>query len=429
MRRLAQRSHDSGTMKENVGRSDQLLRFALAPALAGYALSRARQNALSALVAAAGSAAVFESALSRTCPLNALFRRDTRSLLERRPGAMGAAAVAAIGATALAARALVRARRSIPLRGRTVIVTGGTRGLGFATARAFAREGCKVAICARDAAELVRAHEELRQAGAEDVLALRCDVSNKGEVETFVREVTAHFGPIDVLVNNASEILVGPLSATTDADLERMFQSIFWTVYHPTMAVLPDMRARGFGRIVNVTSVGGKSPLPHVGAYAAPKFAATAFSETLAAEVAGDGVCVTTITPPPMRNASHVNATYKGDPTREFIWFAGGLANPFTSIDPERAVRTIVRAAKEGFAESAVAPSAWLLARIHGLSPNLSAALFRLASRLMPNEVAPSEAETRKGSDIERESDSKAVQFIRVATAPSGAEYRQTHKP
>ena len=123
------------------------------------------------------------------------------------------------GVRALSAvRALVN-RRGFAFQGKVVLITGGSRGLGLVMARQLAREGARLAICARDADELERAREELAGIGAE-VLALTCDVTERTQVEAAVRMVVERLGPVDVLINNAGVIQVGPMELMTTAETE-----------------------------------------------------------------------------------------------------------------------------------------------------------------------------------------------------------------
>jgi short-subunit dehydrogenase len=276
-----------------------------------------------------------------------------------------------------------RRRRHGSLRGEVALVTGATRGLGFLIAGELAREGCRLAICARDEHEVDRAVEDLQQQGAE-VLGVPCDVSQQDAVETLVARVTDHYGRIDLLVNNAGVIAAGPAQVVTVDDLEHALGVMFWGLAYPTVAVLPQMRARRRGRIVNVTSVGGKVAVPHLLAYGAAKFAAAGFSEGLRAELARDGITVTTIVPGLMRTGSVFNATFKGQPEREFAPFAVLASLPFLSIDAERAARQVVTATKRGEAERILGLSAALLARFHGLFPGLTADILGLINRALP---------------------------------------------
>ena len=210
----------------------------------------------------------------------------------------------------LAVRAALRWWHEYDLRGKTVLITGGSRGLGLVLAREIAREGAHVAICARDEDELERAYEDLTGRGARAVLTVACDVTRREQVEDMVRVVRDHFGQIDVLVNNAGMIQVGPVEVMTLDDYEESMRTHFWAPLYAMMAVLPDMRQRGDGRIVNISSIGGKVSVPHLVPYCASKFALSGLSEGLRSELAKDNVMVTTVCPGLMRTGSPDNAFF-----------------------------------------------------------------------------------------------------------------------
>src|SRR3954471_5085592 len=236
---------------------------------------------------------------------------------------------AGVGA-AVAATALLR-KEDDSLRGQVVLITGGSRGLGLSLAREFASRGCRIAICARDPEALANARRDLQDRGAE-VLTLECDVADRQAVEAMIARVLSHYGGIDVLVNNAGEIQVGPVDAMTIGDFERAMNVMFWGTVYPTMALVPHLKQRRAGRIVNITSIGGKVAVPHLLPYTCAKFAAVGFSEGLRAELTGKGVKVTTIVPGLMRTGSHVNALFKGQHEREFEWFRLGASLPGPSM-------------------------------------------------------------------------------------------------
>ncbi|HKO51450.1 MAG TPA: SDR family oxidoreductase [Polyangiaceae bacterium] len=332
----------------------------------------------------------------------------------------GAAALLASVLGSAAARRLHR----ISLRGKKVLITGGSRGLGFAAARRFLRQGADVAICARSEPELLRASAALREVAqsvglsshgrAPDVLALRADVTEPEAAKQLVADVLQRFGRIDVLVNCAVEITIGPLEALGSADFHQSFRGIFFALYEPTMAVLSHMKSRGFGRIVNVTSVAGKAPVPHSGTYVAGKFATTGFSAVCAAELRKYGIRVSTVLPPPLRNGAWLNGSYKGLADQELSWFARALQSPLTSIDPERAARAIVRAAEEGRVESMVSPISFLQARLHALCPTLSVALAALidARSMPPSPLGASALPALTGEEIVSTSESPSVRAV-----------------
>ena len=291
-------------------------------------------------------------------------------------------AAAGIGAL-LATRAAVRRWREYDLRGKTALITGGSRGLGLVMAREFAREGAKLVICARDPAELERARADLQGRGA-DVLAVPCDVTNRSQINEMVYIARDRFGQIDVLVNNAGVIQVGPLEVMTLEDYEQAMNVHFWGPLYTTLAVLPEMKRRRDGRIVNITSIGGKISIPHLVPYSASKFALVGLSEGLRAELAKDGVVVTTVCPGLMRTGSPRNATFKGQHRAEYAWFSISDALPITSMMAERAARQIIAACRRGDAEVVLSIQAQIAARFHGLFPGLTADLLGLVNRLLP---------------------------------------------
>lgn len=292
-----------------------------------------------------------------------------------------AMAVAGISVAHLIRR-LVRGPR-LDLRGKTVLITGGSRGLGLVLAREFAKSGCRIAICARDPRQLDHARRDLESRGAE-VIAERCDVSNPDEVRGLVAAVEARFGDIDILVNNAGIIQVGPLETMSQEDFRRAMAINFWGLANCTFALLPRMRERRTGRIVNITSIGGKVAVPHLLPYSAAKFAAVGFSQGLHSELAKDGIKVTTIVPGLMRTGSPVNALFKGQAELEFTWFSLGDSLPLTSINAERAARRIVKATRRGEAEVTISVQAKLLRIAHGIFPGTVTRVFGLMNRLLP---------------------------------------------
>lgn len=290
-------------------------------------------------------------------------------------------AAALLGAT-LVCRELLQRRGVASLEGAVALVTGGSRGLGFLLARELVREGCRIAICARDAVELERASRDLAREGTE-VVALVCDVSDRAQVERMVAEATRRLGPVDILVNNAGIIQVGPIETMSLSDFEQSMGTMFWGTVYPTLALLPDMLRRQSGRIVNITSIAGKVSVPHLLPYDCAKYAAVGFSEGLRAELNGRGVTVTTIVPGLMRTGSFLNALFKGQHDKEFTWFALGASLPFISMDAERAARQIVQALKRGSPVRILSVPANVLARFHGLMPGTSASVINRLGRLL----------------------------------------------
>ena len=305
-------------------------------------------------------------------------------------------------ASALALRAVIRQTRRVDLGGSVVLITGGSRGLGLALAHEFGQHGCRLAICARDAAELVRAKDELAAKGYEVFTAV-CDLTDTAQVNTLIADVTAHYGQIDILVNNAGIIEVGPVQNMSRKDFEDAMAVDFWGVLDTILAVLPQMSARKSGRIVNITSIAGKVAFPHLLPYAAAKFAATGLSEGLHSELKRDGITVTTIVPGLLRTGSYFHALFKGDKTGEFTWFSIGDNLPGGSISAGRAAREIVAATRNGEAERILSIPASLLSRFQGLAPNTSAGLLTLINNavLPPPSDAPGSETISTGKEAE----------------------------
>ncbi len=297
-------------------------------------------------------------------------------------GTVAAGTVAGIGALMLA-RAAWKSFREASLRGKVALVTGGSRGLGFAIAQELAREGAQVIICARDEAELRWAQRDLQSMGPE-VLAIPCDVGDKEQVHRMFEQIRDRFGALDVLINNAGQISVAPIHSQTIEDFEEAMRVIFWGTVYPTLETLPGMLARRNGNIANVTSIGGRVSIPHLVPYSTAKFATVGFSEGLHAELSKDGIKVTTVVPGLMRTGSHVNAIFKGDHRKEFAWFSLGASNPLTAMDARRAARKIVSAIKRGRADVVLSWQAKALAFAHGVAPGTVSNVLGVTNRIMP---------------------------------------------
>ncbi len=277
---------------------------------------------------------------------------------------------------------LAKSKPAQPLmRGQVVLVTGSSRGLGYLLARDFGREGCRLVITARDAEELEKAGQDFKEMGFA-VKAIPADVSKKEDVERLIDEATAFYGRIDIVVNNAGIIQVGPESTMRLENFEEAMADDFWSGVYTTLKVLPQMRQRGSGQIVNITSIGGKVAVPHLLPYSAAKFAFTGFSEGLRAELKKDGISVTTIVPGLMRTGSYINAYFKGEQEKEFGWFSLGASLPFISMDAEAAAAQIVEATRLKKPERILSVPANLLARFHGLFPGTTSEIMTLVNNL-----------------------------------------------
>ena len=183
------------------------------------------------------------------------------------------------------------------LKDKVALVTGGGRGIGKAVALHYAREGARLAICARTAAEIEAAAKEIRSAGA-DCLALACDVSLEDPVMKLIEEAEKRFGRIDVLVNNAG-VMTRP-APVADFEIKKWDYTIAVNLRGPflvTKAVLPIMLRRRRGSIVNVSSSIGRGAYANFAAYAVSKWGIEGFTQTLAAEVKSQNIRVNSVEP------------------------------------------------------------------------------------------------------------------------------------
>jgi short-subunit dehydrogenase len=280
--------------------------------------------------------------------------------------------------------------------GKVVVITGGSRGLGLALARTFLHRGAKVALLARDPEALERARQLL--AGHGTVFVRPCDVRDKTQVEQAMTDVRQEFGEVDVLVNNAGTITVGPMDSMTIEEYREALEVFFWASLYTTLAVLPSMRKRRSGRIVNISSIGGKISVPHLLPYSVGKFALAGFSEGLRAEVAKDSICVTTVYPGLMRTGSPRNADFKGKHRAEYAWLQLSDATPGISISADRAARQIVNACEYGKAELIISLPAKVAIKLHGLFPSAASIALATANRLLPT-AAGTNGTKRKGTE------------------------------
>jgi NAD(P)-dependent dehydrogenase (short-subunit alcohol dehydrogenase family) len=274
-------------------------------------------------------------------------------------------------------------RRRINFAGRVVIITGGSRGLGLLLARRFRAEGARLALLARNPDELQRAAMSL-DPQKRRVLPIVCDVTNPAQVTAAVNIVLQHFGRIDVLINNAGVIQVGPVEHMALSDFQHAMDVHFWGALHPIEAVLPHMKRRRAGRIVNIASIGGLVAIPHLAPYTASKFALVGLSDALRAEVRKDGIFVTTVCPGLMRTGSAIHAVMKGRHEAEFGWFGTLSALPVVAINANRAARKIVNACRHGVPHLTITPQARAMAILDRVLPNTMASLMATTARFLP---------------------------------------------
>lgn len=333
-----------------------------------------------------------------------------------RAAAVGAAVSGGMmlaGGAAAAALLAVGVRRwresAYDLDGRNVLVTGGSRGLGFAIAREFLRRGSRVALCARNPAELERAAAKLAAYG--EVFTHACDLTRPEAAAAAVEAVRQRWGRLDVLVHDAGIMQVGPWETMEEADFRAAMDLHFWAALRLAQAALPEMIARRSGRIVNISSIGGVVAVPHMLPYTASKFALAGLSQGLASEVRRHGVRVTCVCPFLTRTGSQDKVEVRGRHRDEFAWFATSGSLPVLTQSAGAAARAVVRACRRGQALAVLALPGKLAALAHGVAPSLTTAAMGVANRFLPAPLPPgAESAAQSGGDSYNDFTARVVQ-------------------
>ena len=277
-----------------------------------------------------------------------------------------------------------KAESRYDFRRKVVFISGASRGLGLVLARQLAAQHARLAICARNEHELEKAKKQLQEQYAAEVIALPCDVSKPEQVQEVMAEVVAHYGRIDVLINNAGQIIVSPLQNNEMADFDQLMQVHFYGTLNCVHAALPHLRKQNESRIVNISSIGGRFSVPHLLPYSASKFAVSGFSEGLRAELHKEGILVTTVYPGLMRTGSPRNVEVKGEYEKEYKWFKISDSIPGLSVSANKAAGQILRACRRGDATLTISLPAKLAAAIHGAFPGLVVEANTLVNKFLP---------------------------------------------
>lgn len=197
------------------------------------------------------------------------------------------------------------------LTGKTAVVTGGTRGIGYAIAEALVSAGANVAITGRIEAEIENATSRLNQIGPGTISGYVCDVRHYDQVKL----VFAGFGVVDILINNAGIGIFAPVESMSPEDFRAVLETNVFGVFYCCHEAIPLMKKRGGGYIINISSLAGANAHPEMAAYNASKFGLNGFSEALMQEVRHDGIKVSYIMP------GSVNTEFGGDePSDEKSW-------------------------------------------------------------------------------------------------------------
>jgi short-subunit dehydrogenase len=298
--------------------------------------------------------------------------------------------------------------------GKSVVITGGSRGLGFALATELVKEGANVTLLARDRTELLRAKNYLQNnfAGAK-VQAFVCDVNEENHIQEAFRRILFRYGTIDVLINNAGSVAAGPFEAMNIEDFNAQMKIHFYAPLKAIQNVLPIFKKKGSGKIVNIASIGGKVPVPHMSSYCASKFALAGLSQTLSAELAKDKIQVTTIYPGLMRTGSPIQGVFKGDSEKEYSWFAIFDNTPGLTVSASNAAKQILNAVRAGETELIISTPAKTGAMFYANFPQIFTALTSIANRFLPQDFTD---QRRTGAEVRDWLDSKAwaKPFLRI---------------
>lgn len=326
--------------------------------------------------------------------------------------------LALIVAAILALARLMRTQRALSFARRTAIITGGSRGLGLELARQLADEEARLVLVARNEAELESAARELEARGAR-VLTLALDVTDEDAPLIAVREAVKKFGTLDLLINNAGQIQVGPLEHMSEGDFEQLLDLHVRAPLRWMRASAPYLKKSKSGRIVNIASFGGLVPVPHMAPYVTSKFGLVGLSDALRTELAKDGVAVTTVCPGTIRTGSHVAARFKGRHKSEYKMFK--LAATLMGVSAPHAAKLILDAARHGDPIITFPIPVAAASVLYRVFPNTAALTLALVNRLMPGPTEDDEGDwlvagaelEEKTADIPGESraDASVVEF------------------
>jgi len=227
------------------------------------------------------------------------------------------------------------------LKGKAAIITGGTQGIGRATAMALAREGAAVAIAARGRELLDKTTEEIRAAGGK-VVAIQADVSKAADCERLVADTVKAFGRLDILVNNAGSTATGEFASVSDAAWQADFELKLFAAIRLSRLAIPHMRKQGGGRIVNITNIGAKQPRAKSMPTTVTRAAGLAFTKALSKEFAPDNILVNTVCIGLVRAGQHERRAQSAGTAVEQLYAAMGKDIPLGRVGRADEVANVV---------------------------------------------------------------------------------------
>ncbi len=312
---------------------------------------------------------------------------------------LGTYSALAIG-TYLLSKSIMRARRTFPLNNKVVLIAGGTRGLGLVLARKIAREGGKVVICGRSEKSLKEASLDLEKITSKH-LAVPCDITDKEQVKQLIQRINAELGTVDVLINNASIVQVGPMDLMDEEDFQKAMDVHTWGPLNLINEVLPEMKRKKIGRIVNIVSVGGIISYPHLLPYTISKHALSGLSKGVTAEVNERNIRITSVYPGLMRTGSPRNINVKGKHEKEYAWFKIADSLPGISMNADTSANRIINAIKRGDQTLVLTFPAKLISLLQVLAPDFTISMFKLDNYFLPDKPISGQHKSQKGYESE----------------------------
>ncbi|MBF6560654.1 MAG: SDR family oxidoreductase [Candidatus Binataceae bacterium] len=276
-------------------------------------------------------------------------------------------------ATGLAGKATSRLLPGAYFRDRAVLITGASSGIGRDLATTFARMGAHVALIARRKSVLEDLAREIEAAGG-TAIAIAADVTRCDEVRKAVERTLAQFNRLDVLINSAGIALPSAVETIPPEDLERMLSVNLMGTLHAMQAVLPSMRAKGAGSIVNIASLAGRRGMPPLGGYCATKFAVVGLTEALRVELYGSGIRVSLVMPGVIDTPMITEASGKDR--------AKSLPESMPAMPAQWVTWAVIAAVVLGLTEVDVPPGAVVMEKIAALFPSLTDAVLALGTQL-----------------------------------------------